>query len=83
MEFCQKCGTILLPQKKKKVIWLVCPKCGYYKHIKEPEHYKLIQLKERRNLKVPILEYEEKRKFEQPDYDIDTDEFADLYEDTY
>lgn len=33
MEFCPKCGTRLLPRKKKdtKKVYLACPKCGYRK----------------------------------------------------
>ncbi len=29
MQFCPKCGSTLLPQKKEKKVFLACNKCGY------------------------------------------------------
>lgn len=29
MKFCSKCGTRLVPKKKEKGTFLVCPKCGH------------------------------------------------------
>ena len=29
MQFCPKCGSTLLPQKKEKKVFLACSKCGY------------------------------------------------------
>ena len=83
MEFCSECGTVLFPKRKGDEICLACPICGYYRNIERAEDYKLIQIRERRNPHVPILEYGEVRRREQPDYDIDTDEFSDYYEDNY
>ena len=31
IEFCKKCGVILVPLKKIKATYLVCRKCGYEK----------------------------------------------------
>ncbi|HDI07384.1 MAG TPA: transcription factor S [Candidatus Bathyarchaeota archaeon] len=54
MEFCPKCGTRLVPTKKKgkksnTTIMLCCPKCGYKKNISSgeapPKVAKIIQHK--------------------------------------
>lgn len=29
MKFCPKCGSILIPEKKKNIVTYVCKKCGY------------------------------------------------------
>jgi len=29
LQFCPKCGSTLLPQKKEKKVFLACSKCGY------------------------------------------------------
>ncbi len=29
MQFCPKCGSTLLPQKKEKKVFMACGKCGY------------------------------------------------------
>ena len=29
IEFCKKCGSIMLPEKKMKNVYLKCRKCGY------------------------------------------------------
>ena len=31
MEFCPKCGSLMIPVKKKKNIYMHCKKCGYEK----------------------------------------------------
>ena len=38
MEFCPKCGTRLIPERKKgeKRTYLICPKCGYEKKAEAP-----------------------------------------------
>jgi len=35
MEFCPKCGKVMIAKKKSSKVVLVCPKCGYEKPMKE------------------------------------------------
>lgn len=35
MEFCPKCGKVMVPKKKSSKVVLACPRCGYEKPLKE------------------------------------------------
>jgi len=67
MEFCPKCGTRLVPKKgkseKKEYLTIVCPKCGYKKHIKSevaaPKVAKVIQPNPQRQ--VAVISKEEQK----------------------
>lgn len=84
MEFCSECGTMLMPQKKGKYIWLVCPDCGHYRKLKKEEDYKIGEEKSKEEKpKVAVVEEETTRKIERPDFDIDTDAYAEIYEEEY
>ena len=54
IEFCKKCGTILIPAKKGKTVSLKCRRCGY--ELKKPvQPIKIVE--EKRNSKgVVVLE---------------------------
>lgn len=81
MEFCSECGTMLMPQEKGKHTWLVCPECGHYRKLKEEDDYKIGSEKEEgEESEVAVIEEETGRKIEEPDYDIDTDAYAEIYE---
>lgn len=41
MEFCDKCGSVLVPQKKGTKIVLVCRKCGKKKNVKKKSDVKI------------------------------------------
>lgn len=83
MEFCSECGTMMMPQEKGKHIWLVCPNCDHYRKLKEEDDYKIGE-KKRNGSKVAVIEKDEsEKKIKKPDYDIDTDACADLYENGY
>jgi len=41
MEFCPKCGKILIPKKKGKSKVLVCPKCGYESSLEGSDSYEV------------------------------------------
>ncbi|MCD6564035.1 MAG: hypothetical protein J7K23_09015 [Thermoproteales archaeon] len=40
VEFCPKCGSILVPVRKKEGLFLVCKKCGYEKKASKSAGYK-------------------------------------------
>ncbi len=57
MEFCQKCGSIMLPKKIEGAPVLVCSGCGYATKAIEPEKYKLAKLGREREA-VAVIEKE-------------------------
>ena len=54
MEYCPKCGNLLLPRKRDGQTVLACPKCGYEKSLSNPSAYKLIK-QTRRNERESIV----------------------------
>lgn len=62
MEFCEKCGALMLPFKKdsKKTV-LKCRECGYEKSMK-PEGYKVdFRVKHTPKEKIVVVEEEDKQ----------------------
>lgn len=43
MEFCPKCGKLLIPSKKPDKIHLICRSCGFDKPASEAKGYKIVQ----------------------------------------
>ncbi|NAZ25600.1 MAG: transcription elongation factor [Thermofilum sp.] len=39
MEFCPKCGGLMVPKKEGKSLYLVCSSCGYKVKVKKTEGY--------------------------------------------
>ncbi len=56
MEFCPKCGSIMVPVKKGKQVYLKCPKCGYTRS-KAPKSLKLEE--KVKHEKVLVIEKDE------------------------
>lgn len=52
MEFCKKCGSIMVPEKKNKTVALRCRSCGY-KVKKAVKEIKLLE--KRKNSKTVIV----------------------------
>ncbi|RLE86708.1 MAG: DNA-directed RNA polymerase subunit M [Thermoprotei archaeon] len=42
MEFCPKCGGLLVPVKEKETVYLVCRKCGHKRKAKKKTSYKVV-----------------------------------------
>jgi len=65
MEYCPKCGSLMLPQKRGEGTVLKCPKCGYEKAVSNPGAYKVTRVTKRspedailvidREIKVEVL----------------------------
>lgn len=64
MEFCPKCGTLLIPQKHggNKIV-LACPKCGFRKEVSSNNKYTLsYDTKHSQKDKTLVIESEEEVK---------------------
>lgn len=82
MEFCPKCGTVMMPKMKGKGMKLVCSDCGKWRKIKREEDYKFGESKQRKIEGVIIIEEGDikKKRRREEEYEIDTDAYAELYE---
>jgi DNA-directed RNA polymerase subunit M/transcription elongation factor TFIIS len=64
MEFCEKCGALMLPHKEegKKTITLKCRECGHEKTVRSPPEYKVEhRIKHTPREKIIVVEEETKR----------------------
>jgi len=81
MEFCPKCGSILLPKKKGRGFKLACPRCKYVRKFKKRAGYKISAAgKEAREIAIIEGEKKKKKRVPEPEYEIDLDYYEDLYE---
>lgn len=55
MEFCPKCGNLMLPKKVKENLVLMCNVCGYSKEATRLEDYKLVK-KSKRKEELAVIE---------------------------
>lgn len=81
MEFCPKCGSILLPKKIGRGTKLACLRCGYTRKLKKRGAYKISEKgKTVKGITVIDKEVKKKRKPPEQEYEIDFDYYEDLYE---
>ena len=84
MEFCPKCGKLLMPEKKESKIQLVCRSCGYHKAATEVKGYKIVQpVDEAKRRKTLVLEAEHSKhtKRNEEEHELIKDNFE-IYEST-
>jgi len=82
MEFCPKCGTMLVPTKVGHSKRLVCPRCGYKGKVKKPASYKISE-KGKEAREVAIIVEKKKKKTKKPverEYELEAPEY---YEESY
>jgi DNA-directed RNA polymerase subunit M len=57
LEFCPKCGKLLIPSKKPDKIHLICRSCGFDKPASEAKGYKIVQpVDEKKRRKTLVVE---------------------------
>ncbi|MFP4006061.1 MAG: hypothetical protein ACLFUR_05000 [Candidatus Hadarchaeia archaeon] len=84
MEFCSDCGKMLMPKKSDDEMTLECPNCGHTKKLFREKDYRFgKEKKNRKNADVAVVEEEKKTKIEQTEFEIDTDAYAEMYEEGY
>jgi len=82
MEFCPKCGSMLLPKKSGRSVRLICPRCGYKGKLKKPTAYKISE-KGKEAKEIAVIEEKGKKKKKPPEreYEVEPPEYyEDLYE---
>jgi DNA-directed RNA polymerase subunit M/transcription elongation factor TFIIS len=62
LEFCPKCGKLLIPNKKEEKIFLICRNCGFEKPASESKGYKILQpVDENKRRKTLVVEEPQKK----------------------
>lgn len=78
MEFCPKCGTMLVPTKVGRSRRLTCSRCGYKGKVKKPTAYK-IREKGKEAREVAVIVEKKKKKKEKPvekEFEIEEPEYS-------
>lgn len=71
-----------MPQKKEEKTWLTCPDCEHREKPDE-EEYKFGKENENNGSRIAIVEEESKKKIEEPNYDLDNENYTEMYEEGY
>ena len=80
MEFCPKCGSMLLPTKVQRSKRLACPRCGYKSKIKKRAAYKISE-KGKEAKEIPVIVEKKKKKPAEREYELETPEYSEeVYE---
>jgi len=74
VEFCPKCGTMLVPTKVGRSKKLVCPRCGYKGKVKKPTSYRISE-KCKEPKEVAVITEERKRKPAEQEFELEPPEF--------
>ncbi|QOJ78408.1 DNA-directed RNA polymerase subunit M [Infirmifilum lucidum] len=62
MEFCPKCGTLMVPKKRQNEVYLVCPNCGYEMKAKDVKGYLTREsVSEEKKTKVSVFDVKSAR----------------------
>jgi len=78
LEFCEKCGKMLVPERRGGEIVLVCKSCGYVKKLTSSSAYKMTYaVEENKRRKMAIVSEEEIKRTKR------TKEEQELMEDYY
>jgi DNA-directed RNA polymerase subunit M/transcription elongation factor TFIIS len=65
VEFCDKCGALMLPKKKDGKPILKCRECGHEKSVKSPPEYKVeYRIKHSPREKIVVVEEDDQRQDE-------------------
>jgi len=62
MEFCDKCGSSMIPKKSGKSVVLICRRCGKKKRTKVKKGFKITAFSGKKSGKIIVIE--KKSKFE-------------------
>ncbi len=81
MEFCPKCGSMLIPTKVRRSKRLACPRCGYKSKIKKRAAYKISE-KGKEATEIPVIvEKKKKKKPAEREYELEPPEYEEeVYE---
>jgi DNA-directed RNA polymerase subunit M len=60
MQFCKKCGSLMLPKKEEEGVFLVCTSCGNAVKAEGTEEYKLPKKVEKKAEEIMVVEGEVK-----------------------
>ncbi|MEM2192019.1 MAG: hypothetical protein QXG38_00190 [Candidatus Hadarchaeales archaeon] len=55
MEFCKKCGSLMLPRKTEEGIFLECTSCGKIEKAKDTKNYRAIEKSVAAEKEIPVI----------------------------
>lgn len=81
MEFCPKCGSMLIPTKVRRSKRLACPRCGYKSKIKKRAAYKISE-KGKEATEIPVIvDKKKKKKPAEREFELESPEYEEeVYE---
>lgn len=83
MEFCEKCGKMLVPERRGGKIVLVCRSCGFVKGLKDSSSYKLTySVEENKRRKIAVVSEAEIRRRSREEQELMEDYYR-LFLETY
>ncbi len=57
VEFCPKCGSILVPERRRNKVYLTCKRCSYSREAKKTDAYRVVErIPEEKRSKVAVIE---------------------------
>jgi len=62
VEFCPKCGSILIPERRKGKVMLVCKRCGYVKEGSGSGYKQSQKVDKKSKTKLAVVSGEQTRK---------------------
>lgn len=76
MEFCPKCGTVLVPAKVGRSRRLTCPRCGYKGKVRKPTAYKIREKgKEAPEVAVIVEKKKKEKRLPEKEFEIEPPEY--------
>lgn len=81
MEFCEKCGKMLVPERRGGKIVLVCRSCGFVKGLEDSSSYKMTySVEENKRRKIAIVSETEIRRRSKEEQELMEDYYRLLLE---
>lgn len=83
MEFCERCGKMLVPERHDDKIVLVCRSCGFVKGLEDSSSYRMTySVKENKRRKIVIITEAEIRRRSREEQELMEDYYK-LFLETY
>lgn len=83
MEFCDKCGKMLVPERRDDKIVLVCRSCGFIKQLEDSSSYRMTySVEENKRRKIAVVSEAEVKRRSREEQELMEDYYR-LFLETY
>jgi len=83
LEFCPKCGKMLIPQRVGSKVYLVCPACNYKKLVGSRKMAIISSIPEEKRHKIGVIETESRTKVRKEERETYREEYYSVFLETY